>query len=98
MQRGVALVAVEMQRLAAGEIEIGKRVEKAIVAGADDRAFSIVGEDERERRALYPARMYGDIVGARHVEKHAAEPIVGDGRDEVRGEAELGAGESGSDR
>ncbi len=38
------------------------------------------------------------LIGRGHVEKHAAQPIVGDGRNKVRNRAELGAGESGGDR
>ena len=39
-----------------------------------------------------------DAVGRRHVHEHAPEPIVGDLGQEVRGDAELGAGEGRRDR
>src|ERR1700742_2484852 len=42
--------------------------------------------------------VYADLIGTRHVEEHAAQPIVRDIGDEFGGVAKLGAGEGRRDR
>ena len=55
-------------------------------------------EDEGQRGAPHFARVQGDTVFRRHLDEHAAEPVVGTGRDQVGPVAELGTGEGGGHR
>jgi len=42
--------------------------------------------------------MHGDRVFRRHIDEHAAEPVVGDGSEQIGRNAELGAAERGGHR
>src|SRR5258708_39249487 len=98
VDRGVGLMAVDMQRAAAGQMQWRVRVLVVVVAAADDGALAILRHHERQRRLRYLAMMYRDAIARRHVDKHAAEPIVGDRGQEVGLYAELGAAKGGGYR
>ena len=98
MDRGVRLVAVDMQRAAALEVEHREGMDVLVVAAADDGALAVLRHDEGQRGGIDLARMDRDSVFRAHVLEHAAEPVIGDGRDQVGHDAELGAAERGRDR
>ena len=68
-----------------------------IVAGAQDGPLALAGQDEGERGALHLPGMDGDLIFRGHVEKHAAQPVVGERGQEIRHMAQLGAGEGGGE-
>jgi hypothetical protein len=88
---GVRKVSIDVERPAAGEIEQRKRMFEIVVAAAHDRALVALRHDERQRRFRHLAVMDGDAVFRRHVDEHAAEPIVGDRGEQVGRDTELGA-------
>ncbi len=98
VDRGVRLVAVDMQRAAVAEIEQRERMNMRVVAAAHDRPLAILRHDKGQRRRADLARMDRDSILRAHVLKHAAEPVIGDGRDQVRHDPELGAAERRGDR
>ena len=98
MDRGVRLVAVDMQRAASPEIEHRKRMDMLVVAAAHDRPLAVLRHDERQRRGVDLARMDRDSVFRAHVLEHASQPVIGDGGDQVGHDAELGAAECRGDR
>src|SRR5262249_8403755 len=87
-----------MQRPAAGEIEYRERVQMFVVSAADDGAFSLFWHDERERGRPHLPRMDRDCIFQRHVKKHASQPVVGHGGDEIRRNRQLGTAKRGGDR
>jgi hypothetical protein len=97
MDRGVGLVAVEMERPAAVEVQRREGVQVMVVAAAHDGALAAVRHDEGERGFAHLPVMDRDAVLRRHVDEHAPEPVVGDLGEEVRRDPELGAGESRRD-
>ncbi len=92
-QGRIGLMAVEVQRAAAVEIEDRKRRQVVIVAAAHDGALAVVRHDEGERGLLDGAGMQIDVVFLRHVEEHVAQPVVGQGGDQVGLDAEFRAAE-----
>ena len=78
VDRGVGLVAVEMERAAAVEVQRRQGVQVMVVAAAHDGALAAVRHDEGERRFAHLPVMDRDAVFRRHVDEHAAEPVVGD--------------------
>ena len=69
-----------------------------VVAAAHDRPLAVLRHDEGQRRGVDLARMDRDSVLRAHVLKHPPEPVIGDGRDQVGHDAELGAAERRRDR
>ena len=96
--RGVGLVAVEVERPAAAEVERRKRMQIVVVAAAHDRAPVAARHDERQRGFVHLPVVDRDAVFRRHVDEHAPEPVVGERRQQVGRNAELGAAERGCDR
>jgi hypothetical protein len=88
-------MAVEVQGAASGEIERREGVLVVIVAATDDRALAAFRHDEGERRFGHFAVMDGNAVFRGHVDEHAAEPVVGDGGEQIGRDAELGTAERG---
>ena len=64
-----------------------------IVAAAHDGALAPVRHDEGERGFRDLPVMDRDAVFGRHVDEHAAEPVVGDRGQEIGHDPELGAAE-----
>ena len=95
VQRRIRLVPVEVERAAARQIDDGKRMKIVIVAGTHDRALALVRPHEGQGRPRDLPDMELDLVLGRHVLEHAAEPVAGDGSDQVRLDAELRAAERG---
>ena len=93
VDRGVGLMAVEMQRAAAGKVERRNRMQIVVVAAADDRAHALVRHHEGERRLLHFPAVHRDLILRRHVEEHAGEPVVGERGHQFGHDAELGAAE-----
>ena len=98
VDRGIGLMAVEVQRAAAGQIERRDRMQIIVVAAADDRPHALVRHHEGERGLLDLTSMHRDPVLRRHVEKHAREPVVGERGHQIGHDPELGAAERGRDR
>src|SRR5262249_12716852 len=73
--------------------EGGEGMDLRIVAAADDGALAVLRHDEGQRGRIDLARMDRDPVLGTHVLKHASEPVVGDGRNQVGHDPELGAAE-----
>ena len=94
MDRGVGLVAVEMQRAYAADVQVGEGMKIVVVAGAQDGALAVVGEHDRERGALHFPAVHRDLVLGGHVEEHAAEPVVGQRGEHVDAVAEAGGAEA----
>ena len=95
---GVRLMPIDVQGAAAGQVERRERMLEVVVAAAHDRALAALGHDEGQRGFDHLAVMDRDAVLRRHVDEHAAEPVVGDGGEQVRRDAELGAAERRRDR
>ena len=68
-----------------------------VVAAAHDRTLIAFRHDERQRRFRHLAVMDRDAVLRGHVDEHAAEPVVGDGGEQVGRDPELRAGERRGD-
>jgi len=97
MDRRIRLVTVDMKRAAAAEVQQREGMDMCVVAAAHDRPLAVLRHDERQRRGIDLARMDRDSILRAHVLKHPAEPVVGDGGDQVRHNAELGAAEGRCD-
>src|SRR2546421_8374817 len=97
VDRGIRLVTVDMQHAAIAKIEQRERMDVGVVAAAHDRAFALLWHDKGQRRRVDLARMDRDSVLRAHVLKHPSQPVIGDGGDQVRHNAELGAAERRSD-
>ena len=62
------------------------RVKIVVVTAAYDRSLAVVRHDERQRRRSDLPGVNRDPIPGRHVQEHATEPVVGDGREQVRAE------------
>src|SRR5215475_2421156 len=69
-----------------------------VVAAADDGALAVLRHDKGKRGRVDLARMHRNSILCAHVLEHAAEPVIGDGCDQVRHDPELGAAERRGDR
>ena len=98
MDRGIRLVAVDVQRAAAVQVQMREGMNVLVVAAADDGALAVLRHDEGERGGVDLARMDRDPVLRAHVLKHAPQPVIGDGGDQVRHDPELGAAKRRGDR
>jgi hypothetical protein len=97
-QRGIGLMSVEMKRAQARHFEHRKRRQVLVVAAAHDGTLAIARHDAGQRRSLDLAGVQLDVVLRRHVEEHAAEPIVREGGDEIDLGGQVGAAERRGDR
>ena len=68
-----------------------------VVTAAHDGPLAVLWHDERQRRGIDLARMDRNSILRAHVLKHPAEPVIGDGGDQVRHDSELGTAESRCD-
>jgi hypothetical protein len=93
MNCGIRLVSVQMKRTAAREMQNREGVKMVVVATAYDRPPTVIRHDERQRRGSDLPGVNRDSIFGRHVQKHATEPVVGNGRDQVRHYPELRAAE-----
>src|SRR5579863_7030314 len=91
MDRSVRLVAIDMQRAAATEVQERKGMDMVVVAAADDGALAVLRHDERKRRRFDLAWMDRDSILRGHILEHPPQPVIGDGGDQVRHNSELGA-------
>src|SRR5215469_12593362 len=98
MDGGIRLVAIDMQCAAAAEIEQRKGMDMPVVTTTHDRALAVLRHDERQRGRVDLAWVDGDSVFRAHILEHPPEPVIGDGGDQIRYDAELGAAERRGDR
>src|SRR5262245_61459954 len=96
VDRGIGLVSIDMQRAATAEIEHREGMNMLVVAAAHDRALAVLGHDKRQRGGIDLARVKRNSVFGGHVLKHASQPIVGYGCNEIRYDPKFGAAERSS--
>jgi hypothetical protein len=93
IKRSIGLMAVQIKRATAGEIEYRKWIEVVVVSAAHDRAFAAFGHNKGQRRRANPSAMEWNCILCCHLQKHFAEPIVGNGGHKVGNNRKLGAAE-----
>ena len=93
MNCGIRLVAVQVKHPAALEMQNGEGVQIIVVPATNDRPLAIIRHDERQGRCSdFPGVNWYAVSGG-HIQKHAAEPIIGDGRQDIGWNAQLCAAE-----
>jgi hypothetical protein len=90
-------MAVQVKGAAAAEVQRREGMQVMVVAATDNGATAFLRHDEGQRGFAHLAVMHGDPVRRRHVDEHAAEPVVGARREQIRRDAELRAAERGRD-
>ena len=93
VDRGIRLVTVDVQHAAIAKIEQREGMDVGVVAATHDRALAVLWHDKGQRRGVDLARMDRDSILRAHVLEHPPQPVIGDGGDQVRHNAELGATE-----
>jgi len=93
VNRRIGKMPVDMERAAAGQVQHWKRMLEAVIPASHDRALSTFRHDERQRGLRHLAMVHGDSVFRRHVDEHAAEPVICDRGHQIRCHPELGAAE-----
>src|SRR6478609_11062803 len=98
VDRGIGLMAVDVQGATATEIEHRERMDVLVVAAADDGALTVLGHDEGQRGLVHLPPVQRDRVFRAHVLEHPPQPVIGRRGDEIGHDAELGAAERRRDR